>query len=204
VLYLPRTYAAGTPSPVLVVFHGNGDTASNFFSYTQLAPVADAHNAILAFPQAIPGSGPNGADWNAYALSSNPDLTFARAVLDDVEARFLVDARRKHVVGYSQGGFMAFLWAMADSAELASVVTASSCNPLSGGTLLSGAARHIPVYMMIGTQDALLTCAQQTRQDLQSYGFPVQYEELVGAGHCCYPYGHNQQVWAFLSSNPLP
>lgn len=200
ILHVPS--GLSLPAPFVVALHGNGDTASNFLSYSQLGQSAESNGFLLAVPQAIPDSAPYGVDWDAYTEppASNKDYRLVQAIRAEWSA--CTDAARIYVLGYSQGGFLAFYVGMKDADELGAIHVQSAANP-GGSPLITSAPRHIPVHLRIGTEDSLLGAARDTRDALQANGFVVDYAEITGHGHCCYLASLNPEIWAFFAAHPL-
>ena len=203
-LYVPSGIVAG--APLIVALHGNGDTADNFLATSRLQGVADAHGVLLVVPQALTGSGPSGVDWDSYTVpaSSNKDHQLVLEIIDRTRATGAVDSRRIFILGYSQGGFMCFYSGMTLADVVGAIHVQSAGNPMPGGTLVSGAPRTIPVDLLIGEDDSLLDVARDTRDELQTNGHVVRYEEVPGHGHCCFLYDRVEDLWTWLASNPLP
>jgi predicted esterase len=203
-LYVPSGIVAN--APLLVALHGNGDTADNFLAYSRLQSVADAHGVLLAVPQALTGSGPSGVDWDSYTVpaSSNKDHQLVLEIINRTRATGAVDSRRIFILGYSQGGFMCFYSGMVLADIVGAIHVQSAGNPMPGGTLVSDAPRTIPVDLLIGEDDSLLDVARDTRDELQTMGHVVRYEEVPGHGHCCFLYDRVEGLWTWLASNPLP
>src|SRR5262245_39008696 len=57
-LYVPASYRAGAPAPLIVALHGRFSSAKAFHAISGLAAVADARGAILVYPETV------GAFWN--------------------------------------------------------------------------------------------------------------------------------------------
>lgn len=123
--YVPSSYNASTPAPVLFVLHGLGDDMSNMFNATGFRTIANQHGWIVVTPQALEanvsllGQSVNiGTAWNsgvsASFLASNiiindgvDDSGLMMAILDDLIANYNVDQSKVYVTGFSMGGFMA-------------------------------------------------------------------------------------------------
>lgn len=123
--YVPTSYDASTPAPVLFVLHGLGDDMTNMFNASGFRNVANQHGWIVVTPQALDASvslfGQSmsiGTAWNsgvsANVLGSNiivndgvDDSGLMMAILDDLIAHYNVDQSRVFVTGFSMGGFMA-------------------------------------------------------------------------------------------------
>ena len=63
VLYVPATYDGSESYPVMFNFHGNGDSAQNYFNYVDMTDLADMHGFILVYPQGLP-LGDDPSHWN--------------------------------------------------------------------------------------------------------------------------------------------
>lgn len=202
-LYVPSSFAGG--GPALIALHGNGDTASNFLATSDLQPLADAHGIALALPVAIPGSALMGTDWDAYTTpaSANPDITLVASTIT-----FLTDGGASphavYLLGYSQGGYLAFHAAMDLADRLGAVNVSSAADPLPGYGLARMAVRRIPVDLLIGDADFGIANARATRDELTSLGYDLRYTELPGVGHCCFHGERAEDIWSWLSARPLP
>ena len=183
-LYVPSTATPDVPRPLLLAYHGNGDSALNFYNTLQLGEWAQGSGFIVAVLDGPLREVQGGQiSWDAYtAPAQNRDLAFSRDVLISVSTQFSVDAARVYALGHSQGGFFAFYLGMVEAAKVSAIATQASSAP-QGGALIQSAARKTPVFMSIGAQDGLLEAARQTRDQLLGAGHAVVYEELPGVGH---------------------
>jgi len=111
-LKVPTGYTAGVPTPLVLVLHGYGATGQGQATYFGLLADADEHGYLVAYPDGTLDSR-GSRFWNAtdaccnFESRSVDDVAYLGAVIDDVQARYNVDARRVYVVGHSNGGFMA-------------------------------------------------------------------------------------------------
>lgn len=108
-LYVPSTYAAGRPAPVIVVLHGRYSSAKAIHAFSGLAPVAEARGAILVYPETL------GQFWGdgGHAALQRPDLEaddagFIAAAVAAVGKDHTVDPARVFLVGHDTGGVMAW------------------------------------------------------------------------------------------------
>ena len=91
-VYAPPGIELGGSNPVLVVFHGALQSAAGIELMTWLYPEADAHNAIVIYPEAgrdrwlVPVEG--------QLLRNNPDVLFVDAILDALDAEVGIDRTR--------------------------------------------------------------------------------------------------------------
>lgn len=196
-VYVPTSFAGG--GPALVAIHGNGDSAENFLAIG-LRAAADANGFAVALP--IAGAGFMGVDWDAYNPGNSDVL-----LVDAARAHLVAGgADPKHVflLGYSQGGYLAFHAGMVYSDRFGAVHVAGATDPTPGRGLAAMAPRHIPVDMLIGSGDFAIDGARATRDELMGLGFEVRYTELPGVGHCCYVHERYADIWPWLAARPLP
>jgi predicted esterase len=186
VLHVP---VSASPLPLILALHGNGDQASNFIRTSLLSARKDA---IVAAPQGIQRSinvggstAPNVA-WDAYnkGAAANSDVALLDALRAELGASSSVDLARIFVFGYSQGGYMAYRYAMEASDALSCAAVIAAANP--GGTP-TVFARKLPFMLQIGSNDYAIQNARQSKEALTSAGHEVQYNEVAGAGHTPFP-----------------
>lgn len=107
-LYAPATYQSGQPAPLIIALHGRFSSAQAMHAQTGLAAVAEAHGAIIAYPEST-------EFWNdgGHRLLNRPgdpadDIGFIAAAIDVVRANFDIDPSRIYLVGYDGGGSLAY------------------------------------------------------------------------------------------------
>jgi polyhydroxybutyrate depolymerase len=111
VLHVPRSYDAGTPTPLIVVFHGYTMTAAQQEVESQLATLGEEENFITVFPE---GRGDHNRRWlfeldseDLDIATANPDIAFVSDLLDSLANDLNVDPDRIYAAGFSNGGWMA-------------------------------------------------------------------------------------------------
>ena len=116
ILHVPASYDASSPDPssLVLVFHGNGQCASNFTSAesgASMDAIGDDQNALIAYPQGLI-RGKGAAEFDPTASESTDiaesDLAFVDAILADIQAEYTVDPERIYAAGYSNGGMMTY------------------------------------------------------------------------------------------------
>jgi polyhydroxybutyrate depolymerase len=124
-----------TPSPLLVVLHGQGGSGLEIAQDLDLRPLVATRNFWLAMPDGTFNRA-GVATWNAGTVDLPPyDRIYLAALIDEVAAKHAVDPKRVYVVGYSIGAFMAHRLACDVSPKLAAIMSfagavtsvASSC-----------------------------------------------------------------------------
>jgi polyhydroxybutyrate depolymerase len=107
VLHLPPSYDGSSPAPLVVDFHGIGETGASERRSSPYTSVLDDEGVIMAFPDGL--RGPLGTGWNVgpCCVADVDDVAFARAVVAHVQTLACVDATRVYAVGVLTGGGMA-------------------------------------------------------------------------------------------------
>ncbi len=113
--YVPKSCTPDQKWPVVVVMHGRGGSAETFFDLSGMSVVAEERQFIAVFPQAgIHQQKKDGLKnillWcGSYQDKPINDVTFIRAMLEDIEGRLPVDPERRYACGQSSGGMMSDL-----------------------------------------------------------------------------------------------
>jgi polyhydroxybutyrate depolymerase len=120
-VHIPKSYDGETPVPVLMVLHGGGGSAAFAYRVHGWPELSEKAGFLAVFPEATPehpdrpiSLWDNLRIWNDGSGRSEvskrnvDDVGYLSAVLDDVQADFVVDASRIYVTGFSNGASMSF------------------------------------------------------------------------------------------------
>jgi polyhydroxybutyrate depolymerase len=158
-LYVPRGYRPGTPTPLVVNWHGLSSNARSQELYAGNA-IADERVHLVAYPDGL--GDPGGQSFNGGNCCSrfgNPphmadDVGFGRAIVGDVARQLCVDRRRVYSTGMSNGGYMTDHNACEAADLYAAVAPVSAlglprtdCDP----------SRPIAILSFNGTEDPLVS-----------------------------------------------
>jgi polyhydroxybutyrate depolymerase len=155
-LYVPPGDTANHPLPLVLVFHGAGDTAAHTVDETDLPNIAQrSHNMILVFPQGYENSWNEGTGDNPAAQAKVNDVAFVSSILSRVEAHYAVDRRRVVATGFSNGALLTEDLGCALSRQLTMIA------PVEGELPQAIAARCHPavplsVFEVHGTADSAI------------------------------------------------
>ncbi|NEB76125.1 poly(3-hydroxybutyrate) depolymerase [Streptomyces sp. SID14478] len=153
-LHLPDGYDASRSWPLIVAYHGRGNTGAGTEAFSRLSTLP----AVVAYPNGVVGTGDGDRQaWQGapYAAAGVDDVRFTEDLLDGLEDRLCVDQGRVYATGKSNGaGFTGLLACrMADRfAAVAPVAgafypaTGENCEP----------SRPVPVLDFHGTGDATI------------------------------------------------
>jgi phospholipase/carboxylesterase len=185
-LYEP---AGKGPHPTILTLHGRGANALDLLG---LAPYLGAGRFLVICPQG-PLETPIGAEATGYAWyrmskGGSPDveeiLTSRQKLqqfLDGCLERYPIDAQKLAVLGFSQGGVMAYSLALTNPERFAALVALSSWLPpeLLGKLSLGDSARSLPTLIQHGTEDSMIEVerARRSAEMLRQTRIPVTYRE---------------------------
>jgi polyhydroxybutyrate depolymerase len=129
-VHVPVGHEGMTPLPVVVAIHGAFSTAREFERESGFSLLADRESFIVVYPQGI-GLGDLFRHWNSghccgKARKNNiDDVGFVLATVDDVARRNPVDRARLYLVGFSNGGMLAYRIAAEHPEVIAAVAVVS-------------------------------------------------------------------------------
>lgn len=101
----------GRPAPLVLALGGIGSTARSELADFRLAAVAGRAGAVVAYPSAVRGR------WNAGSCcwgATGDDVRYLSAVRERLATEFRLDPLRQVLLGYSNGGMLAYDAACAD------------------------------------------------------------------------------------------
>jgi phospholipase/carboxylesterase len=193
-LYVPETYTAERPWPLVVALHG-GSGNGRAFLWSWLRE-ARSSGAILVAPTARGNSA--GATW-ALTGEDNDTPNLARIVAD-VRARWSVDPRRLLLTGMSDGGTFCYVSALgADSPFTHLAPVCAAFHPMLLSVADAERLRGLPVYLVHGVLDWMfpVEMARQAETALVAAGANVAYTEIDDLSHT-YPREVNAPMLAWL------
>ena len=186
-LLVPGGYSHATPIPLLVGFHGSGDSGGNFHAickYVGFSTAAAPANFALLVPDTT-------SPYKDFALwSGNPsndvgkmkqEMSDILSILKALAKEYNIDLKRVHAFGFSNGGLFTAVAGMAFADQFASLTVAGY--GWGGFYPLVTPARKIPVQFLCGNADSFYSKAQQAESYLKSQGHPTRLLTASGVGH---------------------
>lgn len=151
-IYVPASYSAGTPAPMVLNFHGYTSNAFEQMFYGDFRAIADTAGFLLVIPNGtLDATGTT--YWNSGWGGTVDDIGFTSALIDQIAATYSVNLNRVYSTGMSNGGFMSYTLACSLSDRIAAI--ASVTGSMNVGQDLSCNAQHpTPVMEIHGTADA--------------------------------------------------
>lgn len=152
ILYVPASYSAGTPVPLVFNFHGYTSNSNDQMLYADFRPIADTANFILVHPMGTL-DGSNQPYWNSGWGGSVDDIGFTSALIDSLSADYSINPNRIYSTGMSNGGFMSYTLACELSDRIAAIASVTGTMNVNQSATCS--AQHpMPVMEIHGTADA--------------------------------------------------
>lgn len=164
---VPDGWDGVSPLPVMLYFHGWKRQGTQPVRSERVGDATRRRGVLLVAP--------NGANrtWNFWS-SETPDVSFAKAVLEDVARHYPVDRDQIFVSGYSFGSAMAWRYACDRGNELAALIA------------VAGSLRQI------------VRCPQAPRQVRHVHGLKdtVMDFPMGPGGDTTHPVAHWRQIYA--------
>jgi poly(hydroxyalkanoate) depolymerase family esterase len=111
-LWRPARYTGKTALPLVMMLHGCTQTPDDFATGTGMNSVAEQHNFLVVYPEQPADANPLKC-WNwfdpAQQVRGQGEPALLAEIINEVRARYRVDARRVFVAGSSAGGAMAVI-----------------------------------------------------------------------------------------------
>jgi len=177
------------PHPTILTLHGRG---ANAFDLLGLAPYLCGGKFLIICPQA-PLETPIGPDavgyaWYSMSLGGPPDVQRMlssqqqlQSFLDQCLTRYPIDEKKLLVLGFSQGGVMAYSLALANPARFAALAVLSSWLPeeLVSRLNVGDAVQSLPTLVHHGTQDPTIEIARarSSVERLRELKVPLTFRE---------------------------
>jgi phospholipase/carboxylesterase len=176
------------PHATVIALHGWG---ANGFDLLGLAPYLAGGQCLVLCPQGpveVPIGPAVGYGWFPLSMGQPPDPGAFAAGVEDLrtflaaaERRYPINPRKLALLGFSQGGVMAYALALAEPDRFAALVALSAWLPAPVAAALPPAARDsLPTFVQHGAQDDLIPVerARESVELLRRLGVPVAYREF--------------------------
>ncbi|HXQ20261.1 MAG TPA: alpha/beta fold hydrolase [Candidatus Acidoferrales bacterium] len=180
--------AGDGPHPTILALHGWG---ANGMDLLGVAPYLAGGRFLVLCPQGsveVPLGPMVGYGWFPITMGAPPDpvaftkgLDEARRFLDAAVRRYPVDRNKLVVLGFSQGGVIAYALALAEPERFAGLVALSSWLPAALTQTASPHTRErLSVLIHHGTRDDLIEIARgrESVETLRRLQVPVTYREF--------------------------
>ena len=172
-LYVPPSYADGTPAPLLVLLHGAGGRAASFEANLP-GRVDDKGIVVLAFDSSV-------QTWDRFALGGfGPDIQRMNMALRYAFRTVSVDESRVGIAGFSDGASYALTVGLPNGDLFKKIIAFSA-----GALFPPGTRGKPPIFISHGTTDPVIPITASRDSivpQLVDQGYTVTFREFVG-GH---------------------
>jgi polyhydroxybutyrate depolymerase len=162
-IHIPKNYDRAEARPLVVALHGAFSTAQEMEEETGFSDLAGREGFLVVYPNGITLFGWF-QHWNAGHCCGRAmkdavdDVGFISTVIEEVRRDFRVDSSRIYMVGYSNGGMLAYLFAAQKPETLAAVAViaatiGSSPSPSQPEVIIPPARACLPVLAFHGRED---------------------------------------------------
>jgi polyhydroxybutyrate depolymerase len=163
-IYLPDTPEPLGTLPVIIVLHGAFSTARGIMKLTGFNALADQEKVIMVYPDGAYGLFGLFQHWNAghccgkAQKDNNDDVGFISAMIEDLKNRYNINERKVFMVGFSNGGMMAYRFcaehpeAIAGAAVLAGSIGGRE-SPGAPYWRIPSPGQAVPIIVFHGQQD---------------------------------------------------
>jgi phospholipase/carboxylesterase len=188
------------PHPTILTLHGRGANALDLLG---LAPYICNGKFLMICPQGpleTPiGPGAVGYAWYPMSMGGPPDVGAIlssrgklQAFLNECLARYPIDGKKLVLLGFSQGGVMAYSLALSNPERFAGLAVLSSWLPreLVSELAIKETVQSLPTLVQHGSQDQLIEIqrARDSVERLRELRVPLTYREY-DMGHEITPRG---------------
>jgi len=188
-LYTAHIPAGDGPFPTIIALHGWGASAHDLIG---LAPIFDGGRSIVLCPQGPlafqAGPGQVGYGWFPLESGRPADHSEVRKGAEALQrfieaalAKYPVNPRKVVMLGFSQGGVMAYALALHHPSAYAGLVALSSWLPdeMAEAIPADPELANLQTLVIHGTRDPMISIdlAHQSRAALAKLGVPASYRE---------------------------
>ena len=182
--------AATGPHPTILTLHGRGANALDLLG---LAPYICDGKFLMICPQGpleTPiGPGASGYAWYPMSMGGPPDVGAIlssreklQQFLDACLKRYPIDGKKLVVLGFSQGGVMAYSLALSNPERFAGLAVLSSWLPrelIPKLSISNEAIQSLPTIVQHGSQDQMIEIqrAKDSVERLRALRVPLTYRD---------------------------
>ncbi len=193
-MYAAHVPAGDGPFPTIYLLHGWGASGHDLLG---LAPYLHGGRALVLSPQGpvafelAPEQAPGMLGYGWWPITADRQIDAGgfdtaggqvKRFLDAACERYPIDRRKIVVLGFSQGGVMAYDLVLGDPERFAGLVALSTWMPEHVDVAIPSqeGLQNFPALVVHGTKDPMIPVerAQESRQRLLSRGVNVQYREF--------------------------
>jgi polyhydroxybutyrate depolymerase len=158
-VFVPKSYDGSTAVPLIISLHGYTSSGAKQDLYFKLQPLAEQRGFLYIHPDGTKDTSGN-PFWNAtdaccdLGAVGTDDAAYLLSMIEQVQQKYKVDAKRIYFVGHSNGAFMSYRMACDHADKIAAIVS------LAGATFADPArckpSQPVSVLQVHGTADNVI------------------------------------------------
>jgi poly(hydroxyalkanoate) depolymerase family esterase len=206
-VYVPKTYSASRPSPLVVALHGLGQTEDSWMDgyQRQLPALAEKYGYILVSPLGYRVDGFYGYNYGNDAASRRKQALSEQdvmQVLARMRQHYKIDEARIYLMGHSMGAIGT--WALA--AKYPDIWAALGAIAGTGSAQSVSNMKHIPQFVVHGDADSTVPVAGSRNMvaSMKALGVDHVYVEVPGGNHTDIAVPNLAAMFAFFESKRRP
>lgn len=199
-----RTYRLVIPNdlaenaPVVIAWHGFGDSAESMAHYSQLDRLAERYHFLLVYPE-VEKFGWRFPRTDMLNPNGDADVAFFDAIRNDLPRYASINMDRIYVVGMSEGATFTQWLTIERARDIAAVVAHSGGPP----KVVDKSKFERPILLIVGTEDLGHDTMREAATQYHAAGVDVEFRSVPGLGHA-WSTRNNEAIWTFLSKYQLP
>jgi len=172
-LYIPASYDASQPTPLILNFHGFTNTIDIQYNQSDFRQLAEDNQFIFVTPQGLGGFFSGWAINNSFG-GNEDDLGFSDALIDVIQQDYNINEKRIYATGFSNGGFFSYRLACELSPRIAAVASVAGSMTTSWISTNQCQPQHPTAVLQItGSNDNVIPIngsgANESIQDVMEY-----------------------------------
>lgn len=205
-VYVPTTYKASTPMPLVIALHGLGGNEDGFFdNYAKLPPqLAEKHGMLMAAPLGFRRDGFYGSPLTAgNDPASKRRMEYSEKdvleVLRRMRVSYNVDESRIYLMGHSMGAIGTWWLGSKYHDTWAALVAFSGV----GAATLAENMKGLPHFVVHGDADNTVNVSGSRNMvaALKKLNADVTYTEVPGGSHTDVVVPYLPQAFAFMAAH---
>ncbi|MBZ0202000.1 MAG: hypothetical protein K8I03_03180 [Ignavibacteria bacterium] len=154
ILHIPKNYEGTALTPLVMVFHGGGGTASQIQGHTKFDKLSDKENFMVVYPNAVDKNWNDGRIGDKLPMDRD-DVKFISVLIDTLSALYKIDTKRVFSTGISNGAFFSIYLAYKLSTKILAIAPVCGSIP---ENLSKDFKTEYPVSLLLinGTKDPLV------------------------------------------------
>ncbi len=153
-LYVPKSYDATRPAPLVISMHGGGGWPVMQRDLSKWNRLADSHGFIVVYPSGLKDGVVRGWRVIHRGTGLTKDVRFISDLIDGLEKAYNIDPTRIYANGLSNGGGMAFVLSCTLSDRIAAVGMVAAAQMLPWNWCTDH--RPVPMISFHGTDDPVV------------------------------------------------